>query len=39
MLPKVDYWTLKPSKDVKLYKKPSKKQFLLETNQEISLTF
>ena len=25
MLPKVDYWTLKPSKDVKLYQKPSKK--------------
>ena len=25
MLPKVDYWTLKPSKDVKLYKKTSKK--------------
>ena len=24
-LPKVDYWTLKPSKDVKLYQKPSKK--------------
>ena len=25
MLPKVDYWSLKPSKDVKLYQKPSKK--------------
>ena len=24
-LPEVDYWTLSPSKDVKLYKKPSKK--------------
>ena len=24
-LPKVDYWTLKPSKDIKLYEKPSRK--------------
>lgn len=38
-LPKNDYWTLKPSKDINLYKKPSKKTIFLGKEPQKSFDF